>query len=99
MLEKIDDVRLLSDITLCKVWAVRGINYTVSSNINRTFIIHRSILILIRIFLNILLASLCNVAIALAVPLYPFQESLWLLVQPSLHKNFNFIVGSKCFPF
>jgi hypothetical protein len=29
--------------------------------------------------------------------LYPFKKSMWLLVQASLHKKFNFIPGSKCF--
>jgi hypothetical protein len=29
--------------------------------------------------------------------LCPYQKTLWLLVQPTLHKKFNFIVGFKSF--
>jgi hypothetical protein len=49
-------------------------------------------------YLHILPAPLYAVTIALAPLLCPFQKRLWLLVQTSLHKKFNLIIGSKFFP-
>jgi hypothetical protein len=53
----------------------------------------------IHIFLHILPESVYTITITSAAALCPFQKSLWLLVQPSLHKMFNFIASftSSCY--
>jgi hypothetical protein len=78
------------------------LKYEISSIINRTLFTNHIIIIIhfytvMHIFLYTFPATLHTVAIARAASLCPFQKSLLVLVEPSLHEKFKFIFDFNLF--